>query len=138
MERVGTVSPASAEIALSLGKSMASGPLLQPLGALFQGPHGPPGPILGLDRPRRRSHIGGHGYQARIAPRVSELENRDFVDQNGHPALALLAARTGLFARQGSLCASSRRIGLNRPRIPRLPQARLEAFLDARDAQEGL
>jgi hypothetical protein len=42
---------------------------------------------------------------------MSELENRDFVDQLAHPAVALLAARPELFARQGSLSATWRRRG---------------------------
>jgi hypothetical protein len=39
------------------------------------------------------------------------LENRKSADQHVHPALALLAARPDLFARQGSVVASWRRRG---------------------------
>ena len=40
-----------------------------------------------------------------------QLENRQSADQHPHPALALLAARPELFARQGSVVASWRRRG---------------------------
>jgi hypothetical protein len=43
--------------------------------------------------------------------RSKQLENRKGADQHAHPALALLAARPDLFARQGSVVASWRRRG---------------------------
>jgi hypothetical protein len=45
------------------------------------------------------------------AERRKELENRRSADQQPHPAMALLAARPDLFARQGSVVASWRRRG---------------------------
>ena len=45
------------------------------------------------------------------AERSKQLENRQSADQHPHPALALLAARPDLFARQGSVVASWRRRG---------------------------
>jgi hypothetical protein len=39
------------------------------------------------------------------------MENRKSADQHAHPAMALLAARPDLFARQGSVVASWRRRG---------------------------
>jgi hypothetical protein len=45
------------------------------------------------------------------AERSKQLENRQRADQHVHPALALLAARPDVFARQGSVVASWRRRG---------------------------